>query len=645
MPITLFNVNKNDFFKNNGNFSLMKINFTSSCVLMFVITFLMLINNVIVFAAEEKSNQSNSSDILGVYSDEIKSFDEPPYFSPMMIYDFAGLPSDGADEVLISSVDLISTFTSERYYHSNAKEVFINGKKWVYAENEYDWVRYCAEEIDIGMWAIQLVSGPKDGRLSFRDNLLISITINERLEWHSNISRMRPISYVSLNCEGKLPFDFFESDLALKDVLSETDGSSSTLGKIHDENGNGLTKLAAQHPEFVAEMIALLNDGKDILENHTIELPEDINDLTKLAESGDITAQLALADKFYSGKGVSQSSSNSLFWSNKAIEGGSIRALYNNGLMYLYGAPDLEIDFEKAYNYFTKAAEQGHREAFEYLSLVEDGSFEKWENIPTDFNLKVFEAAGESGNSLGYFHLAEYYFYGNNGNEVPDFKKGFEFFLKAANLNHMPAKHMVGECYENGKGVLKNVEAAEKWYLEAANENNPNSAFRLGLMYSNGVLGKINKIEAAKWNLKAASQGHVFAMFNYGLSCFVDHDNDLLGYENEDKRNLAALYWFEKAGSNGHLRSQNMASTMHLHYYDNKEYSLAWALLAKDQGDSTFLDVLFADIDINDELMQEAESLKSKLIVYASGEEIVGTKPDYNFLVGSSNTNVFKLDP
>ena len=33
-------------------------------------------------------------------------------------------------------------------------------------------------------------------------------------------------------------------------------------------------------------MIALLNDGKDILENHTIELPEDINDLTKLAESG-----------------------------------------------------------------------------------------------------------------------------------------------------------------------------------------------------------------------------------------------------------------------------------------------------------------------------------------------------------------------
>ena len=209
----------------------------------------------------------------------------------------------------------------------------------------------------------------------------------------------------------------------------------------------------------------------------------------------------------------------------------------------------------------------------------------------------------------------------------------------------MPAKHMVGECYANGKGVLKNVKAAEKWYLEAANENNPNSAFRLGLMYSNGVLGKINKIEAAKWNLKAASQGHVFAMFNYGLSCFVDHDNDLLGYENEDKRNLAALYWFEKAGSHGHLRSQNMASTMHLHYYDNKENSLAWALLAKDQGDSTFLDVLFADIDISDDLMQEAESLKSKLIVYVSGEEIVGTKPDYNFLVGSSNTNVFKLDP
>ena len=42
---------------------------------------------------------------------------------------------------------------------------------------------------------------------------------------------MRPISYVSLNCEGKLPFDFFESDLTLSDVLSETDGISSSLGK------------------------------------------------------------------------------------------------------------------------------------------------------------------------------------------------------------------------------------------------------------------------------------------------------------------------------------------------------------------------------------------------------------------------------
>ena len=64
----------------------------------------------------------------------MKSLMNAPYFSPLMIYDFAGLPSDGGDEVLISSIDLISALTSERYHHSNAKEVFIDGKKWVYAE-------------------------------------------------------------------------------------------------------------------------------------------------------------------------------------------------------------------------------------------------------------------------------------------------------------------------------------------------------------------------------------------------------------------------------------------------------------------------------------------------------------------------------
>ena len=135
----------------------------------------------------------------------------------------------------------------------------------------------------------------------------------------------------------------------------------------------------------------------------------------------------------------------------------------------------------------------------------------------TDFNLKVFEATGESGNSLGYFSFGGILFF----MEIMEMKylifKRASNFLKAANLNHVPNIWL--RMLRKWKRRAKNVKAAEKWYLEAANENNPNSAFRLGLMYSNGVLGKINKIEAAKWNF--ASQGHVFAMFNYGLSCLL----------------------------------------------------------------------------------------------------------------------------
>lgn len=595
---------------------------------------------LLVDIASAQDTQTN--DVLGVYSDKMKSFDEPPYFSPLILLDFAGWESDGADEVVISSVDLLNALLSNRYYHNDAREVIIDGEKWVYAENDTNWARYCAEEIEQGFWAVRLVSGglvsgPLDGKLAFRDNLLMSLNMGERYEWHPSISRMRVVPFVLLTCEGKLPFDFFESSLSITDIFSEEDGKPSHLGQIY-EDGLALTKLAAQHPDFMDTILGLLNGDTNIMHSFLSELPDNLDQLKKLAENGHTDAQLELAGKFYTGDGVSLSSSDAIYWNNQAAENGSILGLFNNGVIYLYGNADIDKDFDKAYEFFVKASELGHKESFDLLGLVKDGSFENWENIPTDIMTEGWEVAGESGNLGGFHNLGDFYYYGNNGSQVEDFKKGFDYYLKAAELGYAESQFMVGWCYENGTGVLKDIEKANEWYLEAANQDHANAYFRLGLFYNLEELTENNIDKVSGLYLKAANLGHIYSMFNYGLCCLIYHNDTLMGYENEDERFNGALYWFEEAGSFGHTRSQNLSSSLNLQI-DNKARALAWGLLSEDE---LFFDIIFEDIEISDELMNEAVKIKETLIKYADGEGITGTPPDYTTIYDARKSNQVK---
>ena len=87
-----------------------------------------------------------------------------------------------------------------------------------------------------------------------------------------------------------------------------------------------------------------------------------------------------------------------------------------------------------------------------------------------------------------------------------------------------------------------------------------------------------------------------------------------------------------------------MAAAFNLNIFDNKQRALAWTLLAIDQGDSTFFDVLFDEVDITNQLMTNAIQLKKTLIRYSEGEQISGTIPEYDHVLGTSKTNVFKIN-
>ena len=90
----------------------------------------------------------------------------------------------------------------------------------------------------------------------------MNFSIDRKFLWNQNISRMRYEEILTLNCLGKLPFDFFDGDLSIEDVFSEENGKESLLGKVM-ENGMHITKLNAQYPDLVKKWSDLLASGDE----------------------------------------------------------------------------------------------------------------------------------------------------------------------------------------------------------------------------------------------------------------------------------------------------------------------------------------------------------------------------------------------
>jgi len=54
--------------------------------------------------------------------------------------------------------------------------------------------------------------------------------------------------------------------------------------------------------------------------------------------------------------------------------------------------------------------------------------------------------------------------------------------LKASEQGHAPAWRYLGQCYEQGLGVEKNLDEAKKWYAKAKEKGDSFSRARLNLL-------------------------------------------------------------------------------------------------------------------------------------------------------------------
>lgn len=117
---------------------------------------------------------------------------------------------------------------------------------------------------------------------------------------------------------------------------------------------------------------------------------------------------------------------------------------------------------------------------------------------------------------------------------------------KRAKAGDPSAQHDLGYEYYSGG---KNLDLARKWFIEAANNNNRDAQVLLGQIYEDGRGVRINYEKAFNWyrrrvtNLKSNEKQSGYSLYKLGF--FRENG---LGVE---RSNALALKWYRKAGKNG----------------------------------------------------------------------------------------------
>lgn len=178
-------------------------------------------------------------------------------------------------------------------------------------------------------------------------------------------------------------------------------------------------------------------------------------------------------------------------------------AWFKKGNDYYLGDDETQ-DYALAFEWFGKAAEQGHLEAQYYLgSMYYDGS-------------------GVS----------------------KDDEKAMEWYHKAADKGHVQSMYNLGCAYLSGEGVAQNNEKAVQWLIMAARQGKAEAQYNLGHLYYHGGAGLEQDYEEAfVYISKAAEQGVAYAQFMLSLMYERGHgvpDNHEMSF-----------HWCMKAIDNG----------------------------------------------------------------------------------------------
>ena len=125
--------------------------------------------------------------------------------------------------------------------------------------------------------------------------------------------------------------------------------------------------------------------------------------------------------------------------------------------------------------------------------------------------LSLMEAAANAGYKKANDYLGIYY------NNKKDYNRSWKYF-KAATPDNIPfALTVMGEMYEKGRGVKKDLHQAREYFRRAAMLGDPNGASKYGMALQRQWYGDVNMPDAFFWTYIAGDLGNDAARSNLQL--------------------------------------------------------------------------------------------------------------------------------
>ncbi len=242
-----------------------------------------------------------------------------------------------------------------------------------------------------------------------------------------------------------------------------------------------------------------------------------------------------------------------------AEQEGTPLAQYRYGRVLLEGRGGPR-DIDAAVSWLEKAVAQNHLEATTLLARV----LLSVRPPQTGRAMPLLNRAAARGNAEAQFILAELQVDSDPG-------AAFDWYLAAAEQDHVAAQYELARAYARGRGTDADTAAALRWLTAAGEAGHIEAQYYLGQTYESGQLGAQNPAEALRWYRRAAEAGLPLAQrelgtrYLEGMGVAVDADEALRWLQAAaEAGDPGAMYNLGQAHVSGKVLAQDDARAFRL---------------------------------------------------------------------------------
>ena len=260
--------------------------------------------------------------------------------------------------------------------------------------------------------------------------------------------------------------------------------------------------LLAQTSPTLLDLQLIAIKARAVVTTHSPESMAEFEQARRLAETGDVEAQLELARMLQLGAGAPQDTALSMAWIRKSAEGGYAPAQAALGLAYTVGGK-VPVDRVQGEVWLRKGVAQGDELAQTILALefIDGGSSAEEQTLA----IRWLKRAAEQNFVPAYNALGEHLM--RAATDEQERAEAFHWHDRSAREQEPAGMRNLARAHELGLGVAQSDKWALVWYERAGWSGDLPAMRRMLDVSVKGELGQAaNAEDAAEWRAKLAEK-------------------------------------------------------------------------------------------------------------------------------------------